>query len=614
MSVVEEIKDKLDVAEYIGRQVQLQKSGRYLKGLCPFHTEKTPSFYVFPDNQRWHCFGCGKGGDLYNFVMEYEGYDFRTALEELARLAGVQLQPRTLEQEQKEDETERLHRLLECAADAYHKLLLTAPQAEHARAYLKQRGFERETIDTFQLGYSIDSWDAQRTHLLGQGFSVEEQLRAGMLVQRDEGGTYDRFRNRLMIPICDRRGRVIAFAGRVLNPEDQPKYMNSPQTALFDKSQVLFGYHLASRAIRDADTAVVVEGYMDVMIPYQAGFRNVVAPMGTALTEAHLKALKRLTQRFILALDPDAAGLHGTLQGLETARRTMDREWQAVFDPHGLVGYEGRLKADIRVMTLPNDLDPDELILQDPQRWEALVASSEPVVRFYFHQLLKQERVDEPKAKSRIVDAMLPLLRDIGSGIEREAYAQEIAASLSLDPRSLLDQLRAKDRVEAVRRQAEVKAPAAAQPSADLESYALKILLRHGELLERIDARLAQAELDPVADEDFEGHYRLIWDAWRKVAHHPELDLEELLPPELYDEVQGWSAAPLPEMTLDQWERDLARVILRLRQRRLQEVKQELDGLIREAQTAGDLRGESYARSLAQLSIQMRRLQHALAR
>ena len=241
MNVVDEVKERLELADVVGKQVHLEKSGRYLKGLCPFHTEKTPSFYVFPENQRWHCFGCGRGGDIYNFVMEASGFDFRTALEELARQANVPLREQSPQEIKAESEAERLRALLEEAIGYYHTLLMTAPQAEPARAYLRKRGFKRKTLEDFRVGYSLDAWDAGRTYLLGKGYSVEEQIRAGMLVERDGGGTYDRFRDRLMIPIHDRRGRPIAFGARVLQADQQPKYMNSPQTPLFDKSQVLFG-------------------------------------------------------------------------------------------------------------------------------------------------------------------------------------------------------------------------------------------------------------------------------------------------------------------------------------------------------------------------------------
>ncbi|MBN2390819.1 MAG: DNA primase [Anaerolineae bacterium] len=621
---MDEVKDRLDIVEVIGRHVHLQKSGRYFKGLCPFHTEKTPSFFVFPDTQGWHCFGCNKGGDLFTFVMDFEGLDFRTALEELARRAGVELQPRTPEQVEAESESERLRLLLEAAAAYYHTLLLTAPQAAHTRAYVEKRGFTRETLETFQLGYSLNDWDAVRTYLFGKGFSVEEQIKAGMLVERDGGGTYDRFRNRLMIPICDRRGRVIAFGGRVLNPDDQPKYMNSPQTTLFDKSNVLFGYHLANQAIREADAAIIVEGYMDVMIPHQAGYKNVVAPMGTALTEGHLQQLQRLTKRFLLALDPDAAGIHGTLQGLETARQTLDREWEAIFDPRGLVGVEGRLKADIRVVTLPEGRDPDELILEDPTQWEKLVADSQPIVRFFFEQLLKQENPREPKGKARIVDAMLPLLNDIADSVEREAYVQDIALRLGLDARGLLDRLRVRERAQAVRRQSAVKAPGLAAPGltasgrttpvGDLEAYLLTLLMRYPEVLTLADAQLDTAQLERINDDDFSGTSRLIWLAWLELGAHPELELSDVLPADLLEQVQMWLASPLPDMPLDQWARDAVRTVLRLRERQLRDISKHTQSLVAEAQGEGDLKAERYLTALQSLSETLCRVQQALSR
>ncbi len=613
MGVVDEVKERLDIVEYVGRHVSLQKAGRAYRGLCPFHTEKTPSFYVFPDSQRWHCFGCNRGGDIFSFAMEFEGLDFRTALEELARLAGVALRPLTPEQVRQQGELTRLRALLEQAADYYHRLLLSAPQAARARAYLEQRGFTPETVKTFRLGYSLNSWDALRTHLLGQGFTVEELVKAGMLVQREDGRTYDRFRHRLMIPICDRRGRVIAFGGRVLDAEAQPKYINSPQTPLFDKGQVLFGYHLAAQAIREAGEVVLVEGYMDVMIPHQAGYRNVVAPMGTALTEAHLKQLQRLTRRFILALDPDAAGIRAVMRGVEVAREALEREWHPIFDPRGLVGYEGRLKAEIRVVTLPDGLDPDELVLRDPARWAALIARSQPVVRFYFEQLLQQENPHEPKGKARIVDAMLPLLSDISNGVEREAYAQEIALRLGLDARTLLDRLRVRERAQAVRRRAAGQTVPRPALTGDMEAYILSTLMHHPELLERVDVHLAEAQLPPLGDGDFSGTQRLIWSAWLELGEHPELELEELLPPDAWALVQQWFAAPAPDTPLEQLERDVVRTVLRLRERQSREMMRRLHDLVTEAQQAGDLIGVQYAAVVRDEVRRLALVQHALA-
>ena len=614
MSVIDEIKERLDLADLVGRHVHLQKSGRYFKGLCPFHTEKTPSFYVFPDEQRWHCFGCDRGGDIFSFVMEMDGYDFRTALEELARQANVTLREQSPQEVKAESEAERLRSLLDAAANTYHALLMTAPQAAHARAYLKQRGFTRETVETFNLGYSLDAWDALRTDLLGKGYSVEEQVKAGMLVERDEGGTYDRFRDRVMIPIYDRRGRPIGFGARSLQPDQQPKYMNSPQTPLFDKGQVLFGYHLASRAIREQDAAVIVEGYMDVMIPYQAGYRNLVAPMGTALSEAHLKQLQRLTHRFILALDPDNAGIHGTLQGVETARKTLDRDWEAVFDPRGLVGYEGRLKADIRVATLPDGKDPDELILEDPKRWESLLASSQPIVRFTFQHMLSQSDPGEPKTKSRVVDAMLPLLNDIGDSIEREAYAQEIAVQLGIDARVLLDRLRAMERAAAIRTQAAVRSDRQARPPSDLEAHVLMVLMRTPDIWPRVNSLLTQLGQEQITDRDFSPEYRLIWTSWTQLSEHPELELADFLPSDMLGVVQTWLSQPLSDMAPSQWERDVARTVLRIRERELRAELQQTNGTLALAQAESDQQAISGIKQrIMRILDKLRKVQWALA-
>jgi len=614
MTVIDEIKESLDITDFVRRYVELQKSGRYFKGLCPFHTEKTPSFYVFPDNQRWHCFGCNRGGDVFNFVMEHEGMDFRGALEELARQTGVQLRERSPQEMQAESEADRLRSLLEDATEYYHALLLSAPQAAGARAYLRDRGFKMSTVETFRLGYAMESWDAARTHLMGKGYSVEELVTAGMSIERDQGSTYDRFRNRVMIPIRDRRGRVIAFGARALADDQQPKYLNSPQSPVFDKGSVLFGYDTASRAIRQADAAIIVEGYMDVMIPHQAGFKNIVAPMGTALSEAHLKQLQRLTDRYILALDPDAAGIHGTLQGLDTARQTLDRDWDAVFDARGLIGYEGRLKADIRVITMPDGLDPDELVLGDPERWERLIDSSQPVVRFYFQHMLSQGDIGEPKFKARVVDEMLPLLKDVPDAIEREAYTQEIATTLGLDQRTLLDRLRALDRTEAIRTQAAVRSTRETRAPSDLETHTLTVLMHYPDLLANINAQLAEVNLEALDDADFAPQYRLVWTSWTQMREHPELELEDFLPSDMLGLVQAWMGEILPEMSLPQWERDLVRTVLRMRLARVREDLRESQMMLRSAQAEGDTDAIASSKSrVVSITERLLRIQSALA-
>jgi len=611
MSVIDLIKDHLDVAEVIGRTVQLQRAGRNLRGLCPFHSEKTPSFYVFPDSQRWQCFGCNKGGDIFTFVMETQGLDFRGALEELGRQAGIEVRPLTPTQVQAGAETERLLALNEAAANYFHTLLTSAPQATRAREYLQRRGFKVATLETFKLGYSLRAWDALRTHLLGQGFTVEDIVKAGLLVEKEEGGTYDRFRDRLMIPIRDRRGHVIAFGGRVLNPEDEPKYMNSPQSPLFDKSQVLFGLDLASQAIREADAVIIVEGYMDVMIPYQEGYHNVVAPMGTALTEAHLKQLHRLTRHFIMALDPDAAGIHATIRGLETARQSLERKGDTLFGASGADRYQSRLNADIRVLSLPNGLDPDELILQDRRRWEAQIAATQPVILFFFNEMLKQENAGEPSYKAHIVDAMLPLLQDIADNVEREVYIREIATRLALDERLVRDRLHIRERATALRLQPNLQSGQVLK-EADLEAHVLIALLHDPSLLEKIDIALLKLELDPLCDEDFGPEARLIWQALLEVLANPNLEWDEFLPPEALTKVTKWLQDSPPDIPNEERERNLLRTVLWIRERNMRQRNEEMRGLLLEAKAMGDSKGAEYAAAMTRLADALIRIQRAL--
>ena len=335
MSVTDEIKERLDIVEVISNYVPLKKAGRSYKGLCPFHSEKTPSFVVFPDSQSWHCFGaCGIGGDVFSFVMKRENLDFAETLKLLAARAGVELQPREERLPAEEQRLARLREIITVAAGYFHHLLINAGEAAIAREYLARRGLVPGTWESWQLGYALDSWDTLKNYLAGKGYTLEEIEEAGLIIRREDDsglpdkdrGYYDRFRGRLIIPIRDGQGRTVGFGARLLREEPgrpQPKYINSPQTPLFDKSNVVFGLDMAHKAIRDVDLAVIVEGYMDVLGSHQVGVRNVVAGMGTALTEAQLRQIKRYSSNVTLALDPDAAGAHATVRGLETARQAL---------------------------------------------------------------------------------------------------------------------------------------------------------------------------------------------------------------------------------------------------------------------------------------------------
>ena len=440
MTSVDEIKARLDIVDLVSETVNLRHSGKNYTGFCPFHTNtKTPAFVVFPDTQTWRCFGqCNEGGDIFNFVMKREGWDFPEALRNLAERAGVTLQEFTPEEQEKVEENEHLREILSMAVTFFQHQLRNTDKGKEALDYLYNRQLNDETIDTFALGYAPDSWDALSNYMRSRDISDEDMLNAGLVSERDSGGVYDRFRHRLVIPIRDHRGRMAGFGGRVLRPDDVPKYLNSPKTPLFDKGRLLYGLDTARREIRSKDQVVIVEGYLDVIGPYQAGFKNCVSPMGTALTEDQFRLIKRYSRKIILALDPDAAGQKATLRGLETARQTLEREGDPVFHARGLMQVEARLKADIRVTTLPDGLDPDEIALADPEHWAKLVDQAKPVVIHVMETLAEREDIDDPKSKEKIANQVLPLIEDVKGSVEREAYRQRLARLLKVDERALV--------------------------------------------------------------------------------------------------------------------------------------------------------------------------------
>ncbi len=630
MSVVDEVKARIDIVELVSEYVNLRRSGRSYTGFCPFHSNvRTPSFVVFPDSQRWHCFGaCGEGGDVFNFVMKQEGWDFRTALEELARRAGVELQPRTPAQVQAEEEADRLRGLLDATARYYNHLLRHAPEAKAARAYIAKRGLNDETVERFLVGYSLPGWDGARAYLTERGYTVEELVKAGLLVQReDSGSTYDRFRDRLMISIRDPKGRVIGFGARTLDPEGVPKYLNSPQTAMFDKSHTLYGLDLARQAIRREDRAIIVEGYMDVMQAHQAGFANVVAQMGTALTEPQLRQLQRLTKRLVLALDPDTAGVQATLRGVQVARETLEQQWEPVFDPRGLVGHEARLGAEIRILQLPRGQDPDDLIREDAERWTALVEAAVPVVDFYLQVLVEGLDLDDTKAKSSVVDTLLPVLRAVANPVEREDYVQKIARVLRLDTRAVQSRLRGAARQSSSRQRspARVKGHRNSKPSrgiveADLEGHCLAAFLQRPNLLARINETLEASQQEPLRDQDFQdAGCRAIFEAWEMLLATGHSDPVEALytqlPADLQTRLEELLTTNEDDSLLadEQLERDLTLTLLRLRERNLKRLGRELSFLTLEAQEAGDVRAGQYAEIWRAHAETLRRTQQALA-
>lgn len=430
MSVTEEIKARLDIVTYVQQYTTLKKSGRYYKACCPFHQEKTPSFIVNPDTQSWRCFGaCADGGDIFKFAMKQHGWTFAESLQELGRQAGVETRQQTPEQKIKSERGAKLLTALKEATDIYHRWLTEKLEGASALHYAREkRGFTDETITRFKVGFAPAGWQVLADELKLIGFTEETLLEAGLLSKNDAGRTYDRFRNRLMIPIRDERGRVIGFGARALHPDDNPKYLNSPQTPVFDKSRTLFGLDTAKQAIRDTGVAVIVEGYMDAVQAQQAGFHNVVAQMGTAMTESQLKLLApRWAKKIILALDSDAAGQNATMRSLEVARQTLEGD------------YAGRLSVDMRILQIPDAKDPDDLIRESPERWAELVENATPVADYVIDvetaQLPRNATIQE---REEVAQRVLPILIASENDLYRKDNLQKLALKLRIAERDLL--------------------------------------------------------------------------------------------------------------------------------------------------------------------------------
>jgi DNA primase len=459
-SPVEQIRAAIDVVELISEHVSLKKAGRTWKALCPFHTEKTPSFVVFPDTGRWHCFGCGEGGDAFSFLMKVENLSFVEALNRLAERVGVPIS-HTRDEAERKEENQRLYAANEAAAVYYHQLLLNSAPVLR---YVADRGITEATVQSFLLGLAPDSSDALQRALDKQGFTRDEMERSGLLYVPDEGPARDRYRGRLIFPIRDGEGRIVSFGGRTLNAETQPKYLNGPQTSLFDKGTVLYGLHAGAQAIRKEKRAVVVEGYVDVVIAHQAGFLNVVATLGTSITDRHLRQLARLATDICLALDPDAAGQQAAMRGADVAREALVDSATPVPLPSGAIQFATTSRSTVRVVALPDGLDPDELILRDPERWRAVVDGALPVIEYLLDRVSARYDLGSVQGKVEAVDALLPLLQEIPDPIQRDHYVELAAERVHTDAGALRAKLRG--HVEAVRRRARAQAARSAPPQA----------------------------------------------------------------------------------------------------------------------------------------------------
>jgi DNA primase len=409
----DEIKQKIDIVELIGEYLQLKPAGTHgFKANCPFHSEKTPSFHVSSDRQIWHCFGCSEGGDCFSFVMKMEGMNFPEALMHLGQKVGVEIRRLSTKES---NIKQRLYELNDLAARYYQKMLEQSSVAECARAYVKGRGITPELVNLFCIGYANDGWDDLTQFLFKRGYSETEIVTAGLGQKKKSGsGLIDRFRDRLMIPLRDQHGKTIGFTGRVLDSADSPKYMNSPETPIYHKGQMLFGLDLAKRAAKGFKSIIVVEGNLDVIASHKAGVEHVVASSGTAFTQDQLQLLSRYTKTLIFCFDQDAAGLNAAKRGITIARS---------------LGF------DVRALLLPNGFkDPDELIQKTPDTWKKISEHSIPIMAYLIELVTQGKNLANVDDKRQIAQELIPALAEMIDLIEQEHWIAQVANLLAVEP------------------------------------------------------------------------------------------------------------------------------------------------------------------------------------
>ncbi|MFA5030857.1 MAG: DNA primase [Patescibacteria group bacterium] len=505
-STTEEIKSKLNILDVIKEYIEVKPAGAYHKARCPFHNEKTPSFMVSPDRQIYHCFGCGEHGDVFTFVQKMEGLDFPDALRLLAKKAGVEIRA---EDPRIRNERTKLSDIVRFASRVYQEQLRRLPENHPVKEYLKQRSITSEVIETFQIGFAPDSWDSLFEALKKKNVRQEDALAAGLLVRKDDGnGFYDRFRARLMFPIADVHGTIVGFGGRVIPTlearclgKEAAKYINTPQSPIYNKSGILYGLHLAKNAIRTKKKVVVVEGYMDCIAAHRCGTEHVVASSGTAFTEGQAKLLKRFTDTVLVAYDMDEAGIAASARGVSVLLR------------------EGMT---VRVVSLPDKKDPDDVIRENPDVWKEAIEKPKLFVDFAFDQTLKNRDLGNVEDKKAVAGVLMPLIANLGNDIEQTHYLQKLSASVQVDESVLRNALHAVKETapHARRNSSDTEKKKSFENSPELEL--LSVLMKKPSFYEHVHDKLI---LDAITNSDLRVLYTLMQNQYNE-SH--ELNIESL--------------------------------------------------------------------------------------
>ena len=614
MSTIDEVKAKIDIVDLVSEAgVKLRHAGKNYTGFCPFHDNKhTPAFVVWPESGTWRCFGqCNEGGDIFKFLMKREGIDFKEALNKLAGRAGVKVESFVSEKPEVKEAHEHLRVLLEDAVIFYQSQLFNNIAI---LTYLREkRGLTDATVETFGLGYAPSGYDNALKHFTQRNYSEQDLIDSGLLTEREDGKRYDKFRNRIMIPIRDENGKMAGFGARIVDPNDVPKFLNSPETPIFTKGRLLYGLDRARKPIRVADQAVIVEGYLDVIALHQAGYENVVSPMGTALTEDQLRLLKKSSRRIVLALDPDTAGQKAVLRGLDAARQAMDREGELGFDARGLLRNEARLQADLRVASMPDNLDPDEIVARDKDEWKRLIENAKPIVTHVMDSLAAGQNLNDAKVKNQIATQVLPLIEDLPNAMERDTYRQALSRMLKVDERTLIGTqaqgpvMRRRPRGADQSQRAD-RSVVAVNPTLRIESYCLGILLHRPDLLYRLDKKLQEADLTALDKEDFEyTDHQLLFGVVRMAVEQDEKDHHHYVMSHVPEAISGLSKELLAQtenldLAEDKVLEELLSRLMDLRRMNAMTNNNQLRFLLEEEQQQGGANKKMYQEQTLQLA------------
>lgn len=558
MSDVDEVKTRVDIVEVVSERVALKKTGRNLKGLCPFHNEKSPSFIVSPDRQTFHCFGCGKGGSIFDFVMLYEHLDFAESLEVLAHRVNFTLTRRAPETQENKIK-QKIYEVNHLASEYYHYLLTKHKVGENARAYVKARGIKDKSVATFGIGYSPNTWDALSIYLLKKGYDHKLLETAGLVIKGNRG-YYDRFRGRLMFTLRDHRGQVVGFSGRLLDSQTkEAKYINTSETPVYIKSRVLFGLDVTKDAIQKSQEAIVMEGELDVISSFQAGVSNVVAIKGSAVTEEHARLLRRFAERLVFALDSDVAGDAAARRGIEIADKS---------------GF------DMRVVTMPSGKDPDDAVREDPVAFKKAIKHAIPVYDYFINSACLRFDPTVSFGKKKITEELVPILSKIENPVVAGHYIRALSKKLDVPEETVKESV---DRMQKTGRGApvDVKPELPGQESLTrrerMELYALALLVQ-GDPLVKLPVLTGAVRVEEFCYPAV----RMVVESlssWCKAHTHydpkafaHELS-KELLP--VFDEAFLWD---MSEILIDakQYDREWKKTLIELRRLHIKETMKRL--------------------------------------